>query len=126
MYYIKQFVQKRRGDGVYQNLASGHDGARLSPQLHGLNQSLVTGSGSQRKESVAFETQAGSPDAPLVEPASTKKPPIWVYAVLCLFDLSATSVGGVGLIWVDASTNVSPPPRSPERSICEGRQCDDR
>lgn len=77
VYYIKQFVQKRSANGVYQNLAGGHDGARLSPQLHGLNQSLVMGSGSQRKESAAFETQAGSPDAPLVEPASTKKPPIW-------------------------------------------------
>jgi drug/metabolite transporter (DMT)-like permease len=33
------------------------------------------------------------------------KPPLWIYAFLSCFDLFATAVGGVGLLWVDASTN---------------------
>jgi len=33
------------------------------------------------------------------------KPPVWFFLVLSLFDLSATTIGGVGLIWVSASAN---------------------
>lgn len=33
------------------------------------------------------------------------KPPVWFFAVLSLFDLSATTIGGVGLQWVTASAN---------------------
>jgi len=34
---------------------------------------------------------------------SKPKPPLWVFLLLSTFDLSATAVNGVGLVWVDAS-----------------------
>jgi drug/metabolite transporter (DMT)-like permease len=46
---------------------------------------------------------AGSPKASAGVPQ--RKPPLWVFAVLSLFDLSATTIGSIGLIWVDASVN---------------------
>jgi drug/metabolite transporter (DMT)-like permease len=41
----------------------------------------------------------------LAKPAPKRKPPVWFFFVLSLFDLSATTIGGIGLIWVSASAN---------------------
>ena len=38
-------------------------------------------------------------------PHASKQPPVWVYVILSCFDLSATAIGGVGLLYVNASTN---------------------
>jgi drug/metabolite transporter (DMT)-like permease len=44
------------------------------------------------------------PSQEIAEPV-LRKPPVWYFACLCLFDLSATTIGGIGLIWVTASAN---------------------
>jgi len=49
--------------------------------------------------------QTADTEALLGSDGPQRKPPLWVFAVLSLFDLSATTVGSIGLIWVDASVN---------------------
>jgi drug/metabolite transporter (DMT)-like permease len=56
---------------------------------------------SKNKKGYASDTEALlGPDG-----VPQRKPPLWVFAVLSLFDLSATTIGSIGLIWVDASVN---------------------
>jgi drug/metabolite transporter (DMT)-like permease len=92
MYYVKKWMERRRAaqpNNHYQSLGAGllfEDGPlnQMTPHLPAVSSLSVV---------------------PPVEESAPKKPPIWVYLVLCLFDLSATAVGGVGFMWVDASTN---------------------
>ena len=88
VYYTKEWLRRRReaAADAYMALGGGPN-SRVSPQLAAVNQLVETNSFGGHNEVVG------------------KKPPVWIYAILCVFDLSATSVGGVGLIWVDASTN---------------------
>lgn len=88
-YYIKEYMRKRREAAAssYQVLAAGP-----ADRLQAVNPLVAADSFGQ----------------PAAEPVAAAKPPIWVYAVLCVFDLSATAVGGVGLIWVDGSSHTRP------------------
>jgi len=42
---------------------------------------------------------------PLLDKQDTKRPHIMIFCLLACFDLSATALGGVGLLWVTASAN---------------------
>jgi len=66
----------------------------------------------QQYEAFNGKKHAMSEETPLVNGAEgnggvpkQRKPPLWVFAILASFDLSATAIGGVGLQWVDASVN---------------------
>lgn len=98
VYFMKQFLARRRQAAADDYQALG--GRDISPKLSGVNQ--LTASSSFVGSPIMENTSESDLIAPAVK---TKKPPVWVYAILCIFDLSATSVNGVGLIWVDVSTN---------------------
>jgi len=90
-YYLKQwYARKQRAQNGLDYAVMEGDGLDEQPR----HLPLVA--------TESFQNHAQRPDE---QPVVGKKPPIWIYAILCVFDLSATSVGGVGLIWVDASTN---------------------
>lgn len=113
VYFVKEhFRKKREAEGHYAALlSSGPSSSGPHPSLGAVNRMRQTGG-----HGGSFDGVSSAPEGPLTPVMSSagmgsglviaaKKPPIWIYAILCVFDLSATAVGGVGLIWVDASTN---------------------
>jgi hypothetical protein len=96
IYFVKEFVRRRREAAAndYHTLSGGGHGRDVSPRLSAVNQLTATSS-----------FTSPEPVSSVGGAAVAAKPPVWVYAILCCFDLGATSVGGVGLVWVDASTN---------------------
>jgi len=92
LYFIKEQIRKRRERAAKTSGSYSQLGGRLSPDISAVNNPS------------SFNVSDSSL-LPAGDAAPVKKPPIWVYAILCVFDLSATSVSGVGLIWVDASLN---------------------
>jgi hypothetical protein len=98
VYFLKQYAKRRQSRASMDSYSQLSGGAgRLSPAVSAVNPSSFN---------VSSKGEGGLLSADVAEAElAAKKPPLWVYAILCVFDLSATAVGGVGLIWVDASTN---------------------
>lgn len=59
-------------------------------------EALLGPDGSPASEKKPAAAAAGSPKASAGVPQ--RKPPLWVFAVLSLFDLSATTIGSIGTL----------------------------
>jgi drug/metabolite transporter (DMT)-like permease len=106
IYFVKKHMAARRvrhsaGDTSYLTLTDGG-----SPDYGARSNSSSSVNGAESPMSMPLAGENTEQSLGSSESVSTAKPPpVWVYAVLSCFDLSATAIAGVGLIWVDASTN---------------------
>ena len=101
-WYARTFDSDKSGDGYHSlNHGGGASGtataAGSQPSSH-----QATAQPSIAGHSALKTIDAAEPAAPIL--LTLPKPPLWIYFVLSIFDLTATTLTGIGNIYVSAST----------------------
>lgn len=99
-WYARKFVGEKNGDAYHSlnnGVAAGTASAAGAQASQGASaQSSIAGHAALKTVDVA------EPPAPIL--LTLPKPPLWIYFVLSIFDLTATTLTGIGNIYVSAST----------------------